>query len=264
MSGRIVIDNTSIEVSRLSFGTSSLHHIFFSAQRQALLHGVEAAGITHFDTAPYYGYGLAECDLGKFMVGRRSRFTVSTKIGLYPLGPSSTHIASVLIRKTIGKLINQIALPEINWQVARARESLSASLKRLQSDYVDFLFLHEPDFALLNTDEILSWLEQEQIRGTIRAWGVAGVRARVAPFVVEGHLLARVVQTQDSLDQRQADFLTDIGRRFQFTYGYLSATRLSNKPILPMVTIRQALLRNSTGSVLVSARRLRHINELSS
>ncbi len=219
-------------------------------------------GITHFDTAPYYGYGLAECDLGKFSRGHRARFTLATKIGLYPNGPASGHAMSVWCRKGLGRLSSRISLPVVNWQVARADESLRASLKRLGSDYVDFLFLHEPDVALLNTDEMLTWLQRIQNKGNVRAWGVAGAKDRITPLVLAGHPLAAVIQTQDSLDQRQADFLLGVGRSLQFTYGYLSGARIGNQVSSPVAIIREALRRNATGSVLISTRRVEHMEQL--
>ena len=84
------IDGTDIEVSRLGFGTSSLHHLLSRRDRRSLLLHAESVGITHFDTAPYYGYGLAERELGLALRDRRSRITVTTKVGLYPV--SYTHL----------------------------------------------------------------------------------------------------------------------------------------------------------------------------
>lgn len=264
MTRNIVIDRTTIEVARLGFGTASLHHQFSLYRRLMLLQATVEAGITHFDTAPYYGFGLAEFDLGKFMAGRRSKFTVTTKIGLYPLGSYSSNALSLWVRKATGKLIRQFALPVVNWKIEQAKQSLIDSLKRLRSDYVDFLLLHEPQIALLNTDEMLAWLEQEQVRGRIRAWGIAGKSESVSQFVSMGHPLATVVQTQDSLNLRQADFLGAVGRKMQFTYGYLSGSRSSISTLSPTLAIQQALHRNSTGSVLISARSVAHVKQLSS
>lgn len=264
MQGRRRICGTGIEVSQLGFGTGSLHHLFSWRDRRSLLLHAQSVGITHFDTAPYYGYGLAERELGLVLKDRRSQITVTTKVGLYPYGPSSTSIASVLLRKAMGKFVPRVALPAVDWSVNRAESSLNASLRRLRTDYVDFLFLHEPEPALLDADECMAWLQREKRRGRIRAWGIAGLESCALPFVRSGHPLAVVVQTRDSLVRRQADFLIDAGRNLQFTYGYISGARSDDDRVLPEETIRSALRRNSGGCVLVSTCRVSHLQPLAS
>ena len=257
-----VIAATNICVSRFAFGTASLHHLFSAAQRQDLLQAAASAGITHFDTSPYYGYGLAECDVGDFLTGQRAAFTVATKVGLYPWGAAAGHAASVWARKALGKVVPTISLPVVNWRVDRARLCLHQSLKRLKTDYVDFLFLHEPDENLINADEFMRWIEAEVARGAVRSWGLAGVSDKVAPWVRAGHPLAKVVQTQDSPDKRQADFMLTSGRSLQFTYGYLSSPPPSGQAIAPEMILRKALERNTAGAVIVATRRAARISEL--
>lgn len=259
---QVLLPGTDIRVSRIAFGTASLHHLFSAADRQALLRVAGDTGITHFDTSPYYGYGLAEADLGRFAHGRRTAVTLTTKVGLYPLGFANVHAAGVWSRKALGKLVPQLSLPAVDWQVAQARTSLIASLRRLRTDYVDFLLLHEPEPGLIARDEWLSWLEAERAAGRVRAWGLAGTADRVAPWVQARHPLAQVVQTQDSLDRHQADFLMASGRYLQFTYGYLSAIRSGSGGLNPEEVLHEALDRNRTGAVLVSTRRVEHLRRL--
>jgi aryl-alcohol dehydrogenase-like predicted oxidoreductase len=257
-----VIEGTDIRVSRFALGTASLHHLFSFAHRQKLLEAAASAGITHFDTSPYYGYGLAECDVGAFLRGQRAAFTVATKVGLYPWGAAANHVASVWARKALGKVLPAVSLPVVNWQLARAQASLHQSLKRLKTDYVDFLFLHEPDTNLINADEFMRWIQTETARGAVRSWGLAGAADKVAPWARACHPLAKVIQTQDSLDKREADFMLAAERRLQFTYGYLSAQRNNNKTNTAEVTLLKALQRNATGAVVVSTRRVERIAEL--
>ena len=257
-----LIENTDILVSRLSLGTASLHHLFSSVQRQRLIQASATVGITHFDTSPYYGYGLAETDLGLFLRGQRAAYTVATKVGLYPWGATSSRASSVWARKALGRLVPSTSRPVVNWQVDRARNSLHQSLRRLKTDYVDFVFLHEPTLELINTDEFMRWIESEHHRGTVRSWGLAGVADRVSPWVVTGHPLAKVIQTQDSLDKLQADFMFSAGRSLQFTYGYLSSQLRTVQANKPEPIMRNALARNSTGSIIVSTRRADRIVQL--
>ena len=252
----VTIENTYLSVSRIGFGTASLHHKLSSRQRQRLLEGAASAGVSHFDTSPYYGDGLAEEDLGRFLTGRRSAFTITTKVGLYPRRAPAGSAVQVWARKALGRLIPTFSLPLVNWHVDRARVSLEQSLKRLRTDYVDFLMLHEPAGHLIQADEFLNWLMAARKGGLIRAWGLAGITEHVAPWVESAHPLAAVVQTRDSLAQREADVLLRHGRRLQFTYGYLSAAAVTNGSVVSSTVLREALRRNATGSIIVSTRRL--------
>jgi aryl-alcohol dehydrogenase-like predicted oxidoreductase len=227
------------------------------------LRAATAADITHFDTSPYYGYGLAETDLGRFLRGQRAALTLATKIGLYPWGGADRHAAAVWARKALGRFVPRLSQPVVNWDIEQARASLNASLRRLGTDYVDVLFLHEPDPSLMMQDALLRWIESEQAVGRVRAWGVAGVAARVAPFVLACHPLAKVVQTQDSVDGCEADFMGACGRSLQLTYGYLSAQRQGAGDNSPESVMRRALERNATGAILVSTRRVERIAALS-
>lgn len=258
-----VIDRTDIQVSRVSFGTASLHHIASSSKRQKILRVASSMGITHFDTSPYYGFGLAELELGALLSGSRSAFTVATKVGLYPRGNDSGGIAQVWARKLIGKLYPALSRPVIDWSVSRAEESLRESLERLRTDYIDFLFLHEPDSRLLHADEFLRWFEREKARGRIRSWGVAGSESHVAPFLQTKHSLTNVVQTADSLEGRRANFVLAFGRSLQFTYGYFSSERRAGGAVIdPDLTMRSALKRNVSGSIVISTRRPERLVEL--
>ena len=259
---RIGIENTGIQVSRVSFGTGSLHHLFGRKDRQSLLTAAASAGVTHFDSSPYYGYGLAEEDVGRFLVGQRNAFTVTTKVGLYPWGPSAGSSAAVWARKAFGHLVSNVSLPVVNWHVDKARDSLQQSLKRLRTDHVDFLLLHEPARHLIEADEFLKWLVSAKESGAVRAWGVAGVGEHVAPWVEAAHPLAAVAQTRDSLAGREADFLRRAGRHMQFTYGYFASSPAVQEPETPEQILRAALARNATGAIIVSTRQCGRVASL--
>jgi len=55
-----MLPGTGLSVSRLSFGTATLHHHPTTAKRQAFLAAALDHGFTHFDTSPYYGFGMSE------------------------------------------------------------------------------------------------------------------------------------------------------------------------------------------------------------
>ncbi|HCB14969.1 MAG TPA: hypothetical protein DEP36_15585 [Gammaproteobacteria bacterium] len=259
---QVVIENTDIRVSRIAFGTGSLHHLFGKRQRQQLLETAASAGITHFDTAPYYGFGLAETDLGEFLHGRRTAFTITTKVGLYPPGGASWNHFAVWSRKALGKVYPGMVKPRIDWSVQCAATGLNASLRRLKTDHVDFLFLHEPDIGVVNSDEFLNWLERERRHGKIRCWGLAGLPELLERWLAVDHPLSQVLQTRDSLDRHEADLILRHGRQLQLTYGYLSSRRGAAQPESTNTLIRKALARNPYGSILISTRRPDRLNPL--
>src|SRR2546421_11735625 len=79
------------------------------ADRLAAVSRALELGVTVFDTAPTYGDGASEALLGRILRSRRERVAIATKVG-----------------------------PRDN-----PRASLEASLRRLQTEYVDLVQLHE-------------------------------------------------------------------------------------------------------------------------
>lgn len=257
---RVLLQGTGLVVSRLSFGTASLHHLPTRRQRQTLLASAVDHGFTHFDTSPYYGFGIAERELGALLKGNRTGLTVTTKVGLYPPRGSRPRTFSVWTRKLAGALAPSLSRPAIDWSVSAAANSLDASLLNLGLEQIDLLLLHEPS-PDVPSDAFLEWLRKEEARGRIRAWGLAGEGTSMAPWLSTSHPLGMVLQVRDSLQGREADVVRSHGRELQLTYGYLSAP----SDATPAATVLEAALRrNARGSVLVSTRRVARIVELAS
>lgn len=114
-----------------------------------LVHEALDAGMNFFDSAPNYGGGKSEELLGKALAGRRDRVVVNTKFGHNPDGST-------------------------DYSADRLRGSLENSLKRLKTDYVDSIILHNPPFEYLDGRyghyEVLEKLKDE---GKIRTYGVS-------------------------------------------------------------------------------------------
>lgn len=253
----ISLPGTSLTVSRLAFGTASLHHLFRSAQRQALLTEALNCGFTHFDTSPLYGFGLAEQSLGQLPIADLQRITIASKVGLYGPPGATANIADILLRKVAGKALPALNKANVDWNLARARDSLDNSLRRLRRGWLDILFLHEPVAALITSDEWLKWLHSLVQEGKIRQFGIAGEAPLIKTMLDTYPALAGIVQVRDSLDQHQADILLPHARPMQFTYGYLATAQGGSAD-----TLRQALQRNRSGAILVSTRRLERVAEL--
>jgi D-threo-aldose 1-dehydrogenase len=250
---RILLPGTNLEVPRLLFGTASLFNAGNGAARARVLDAAYDHGLTHFDTAPYYGFGVAERDL-RPLLARRPDATVTTKVGIYSPGGEGQIAPLVLGRKAIGRLIPAMSQPTIDWSLPRAREALEGSLRRLGRDTIDLYLLHEPDNALLDTDEWLRWLEDVRRKGQVQRFGVAVDTARLRSFLDRPSALTQLIQTTDSLDRREADALTAAGRPMQITYGYVSAAMREAVSLDARAVLQAALARNASGAVIVSTR----------
>jgi len=106
------------------------------------------AGLTMFDSADIYSEGLAEEILGKALKGRRDQVLISTK-GTFRFGAGPNDVGSS------------------RWHLVRGIE---ASLKRLDTDYIDLFQLHGFD-ALTPVEEVLSTLDDFVRAGKIRYVG---------------------------------------------------------------------------------------------
>lgn len=256
---RVLLPYASIQISRLSFGTASLHRLVFARERANLLHKALECGISHFDTAPYYGFGLAEADLGEVLVGRRQSITVATKVGMHAPGAPTSSVAKIWARKVLGKIAPSVSAPRWDWSVAEASRSLDESLKRLRTDYVDILFVHEPDPTAVQPDELLDWLHRMRDSGRVRSWGLAGEPFRLEPWIRSDHPLAQVLQTRDSVSGKESDDLLRHGRRADLTYGYFASL---SQGMDALSILRKALERNQHGSVVFSTRQTAHLTAL--
>ncbi len=259
---RITMPNTDIEVSRIGFGTATLHHKFNSKERQKLLFSAYEEGITHFDTSPYYGHGLAEIDLSLFSKGIRSNLTITTKVGFYPsFGMRSRSPVGVWTRSLCGKIASQLSKPDVDYAVDRAKQSLENSLRAIKSSYVDFLLIHEPNVSLIRTEEWEAWLDNSKKTGKIRAYGLAGTSEKIAPFLGDEGL-ANIIQTNDSFKKNEAFNVLRAGRDLQFTYGYFSSLSQEDKIFSDSLLMKKALHLNRTGVILISSLKSERIKAL--
>src|ERR1700723_3902959 len=77
------VGRTKLSVPELGFGAAPLGNLYRATSDDEARDTVLAAlqgGITHFDTAPYYGFGLSERRLGDAVRGHES-VVISTKVG---------------------------------------------------------------------------------------------------------------------------------------------------------------------------------------
>lgn len=146
--------NTGKNVSEVGFGAWQLGNAADWApmtdnEAISLVHHALDDGCNYFDTAPGYGRGRSETLLGQALLGRRHDVVINTKCGHGADGTSDFSPDSI-------------------------RKSVESSLKRLQTDYLDSVLLHNPSFEALNGAspqfEALARLQDE---GKILAYGAS-------------------------------------------------------------------------------------------
>ena len=156
-----------ISLPRVGLGGGPLGNLFEPVEDDEALATVEQAwarGVRFFDTAPFYGSGLAERRLGAVLRDRpRDEFVLSTKVGrlLRPGEPDSSFPGA----DPLGAFFD--------FSHDGALRSLEESLERLGVDRVDIALVHDPenhvDEALAGSCRALVRLRDE---GTVRAIGV--------------------------------------------------------------------------------------------
>jgi len=135
---------SGVAITRLGLGTAPLGGLFApvsDAAAEATVAQAWALGIRYFDTAPLYGFGLAERRLGAFLrLQKRSSFVLSTKVG------------RLLRRTTDSEPPDDPAYkgtpperPVFDFSYDGVMRSVDESLVRLGLDRIDILFVHDPD-----------------------------------------------------------------------------------------------------------------------
>lgn len=243
-----------LRVSRFVFGTGGLLNVGSSRSRQRLLVAAIDTGFTHFDTAPYYGFGVAERELAPVLQAWPD-VTFTTKVGLYPPGGADQPEAAVWMRKLIGRAFTRLSRPVVDFSVTSARRSLEGSLRRTGRDRIDLYLLHDPAIHLVATDEWRTWLDCCVASGKIRYFGMALSPSAITQFLGGGNRIGSLIQVRDSVAGCEADVLEHYGLTKQITYGYVVAALRADPRCCVREVLRAALVRNPNGAIVVTTRR---------
>ena len=167
-------------VSGLGFGTAPIGNLYAEVGEEDARMALDRAlqlGVRYFDTAPFYGHGLAERRLGQALSGApRDGFAVSTKVG----------------RRIEADRARQAPINDgfavhgsravFDYSREGVRRSFEASLRRLDLDRVDILFLHDvgrlthgdnhPQMLRQALDEALPAMAGLRAQGAVRGIGI--------------------------------------------------------------------------------------------
>ena len=156
------LGNTDIAVSEVGFGVWTVSTGWWGEvvddRSIRLLRQAHERGINYFDTADTYGSGKGETLLADAFGHMRDEIVISTKIGY----DFYNHTA----RR------GQQERPQ-DWSEDFLRFALEQSLKRLDTDYIDFLQLHNTKMDAAENDELFALMESFMDEGKIRSYGAA-------------------------------------------------------------------------------------------
>jgi aryl-alcohol dehydrogenase-like predicted oxidoreductase len=145
-----ILGRSGIEVSPMGIGCWAIGGSNWGggADDEESIRGIHKAlemGINFFDTADAYGPGRSERVLGKALAGRREQVVIATKFGFTATGPN--------------------AEPDY------IRSACEASLKRLNTDYIDLYQFHLGGYGPEGAEEVRETLEGLVASGKIRIYG---------------------------------------------------------------------------------------------
>jgi aryl-alcohol dehydrogenase-like predicted oxidoreductase len=154
-----LLGKSGLRVSPISLGTMTFGNDWGwgaddSVSRQQFEYYAEQGG-NFIDTANFYTEGTSEKLLGEFLKDRRDQFVLATKytLNMRPGDPN----AGGNHRKSL-------------------HQSLEASLKRLQTDYIDLYWVHMDD-GLTPIEEIMRALDDAVRQGKVLYVGVSDMQA---------------------------------------------------------------------------------------
>jgi L-galactose dehydrogenase len=164
-----ILGKTGLKVSILSYGASALGSVFRKIDENEGIKTVQRAidyGINYIDCSPFYGITTAEIILGKALLDiSRDKYFLSTKAGRY-------------------------GWDEFDFSCQRIIHSAEESMKRLNVEYLDILYLHDIEYhegcyleqALTEGLKALIKLKEQ---GKIRFYGFTAYPLQVLKYGIE-------------------------------------------------------------------------------
>ncbi len=154
------LGDTGLKISTVGFGlwtvTTTWWGITDDAVGIGLLRRAHDLGVNFFDTADTYGSGKGETLLADALGHKRDEIIIATKFGYdwynHPF------------RRGQQERLH-------DWSPDFVRFACEESLKRLDTDYIDFYQMHNPRMTAIESDELIATLEGLKSAGKIRHYG---------------------------------------------------------------------------------------------
>jgi len=178
-----------------------------SQQALRLIRFAGDCGINFIDTADSYGQGDSEIVIGNAIHGNRDKFIVASKIGYrFPhagrlhlakryFKPILRHfrqarslVATIRQNAHVTNMIQQDFTPEY------LEHAIDNSLRRLQTDYLDILYLHDVPLDIAQSSSVFHALDRVRRAGKVRYFGLSANDHAVLEYALKQSAVD-VVQT---------------------------------------------------------------------
>jgi aryl-alcohol dehydrogenase-like predicted oxidoreductase len=191
------LGRSGIEVSPLGMGCWAIGGPFWSGKTPIgwgevddeesirAIHRALDLGVTLFDTANVYGAGHSEKVLGRAFEGHRAQVVIATKF-------------NAVFDETTRQVTGSDSTP------AGIRAACDASLRRLDTDYIDLYQFHDNGFPVEEAAPIRETLEALVKEGKIRAYGWSTDFTDRAGYFAEGPHCSAVQLQLNVLDDNAA------------------------------------------------------------
>ena len=200
------LGKSDLEVTVVGLGCNNFGGRIDETASRAVIDAALDAGVTFFDTADVYGNrGGSEEIIGRALAGRRERVVLATKFG-HDLGDGETARGG---REYI-------------------RKAIEASLRRLQTDWIDLYQYHRPD-GVTPVAETLGALDELVQEGKVRAIG----SSNFTPALVEEAHEAAATRGSAPFVSEQSEYSWLARERRGRAPADLRAARNRLHPLLP-------------------------------
>ncbi|RLL46688.1 aldo/keto reductase [Oceanobacillus piezotolerans] len=210
MTNRVKLGKSDLVVNPIGLGTNAVggHNLYPNLDEETgkeLVHTAINNGLNFLDTAFLYGPGRSEELLGEVVKesGKRSELVLATKIG----------------PKFVG---NEMVMDN---NPSFLKEEVEKSLERLQTDYIDLMYLHYPDENTPKAEAVGALYELKQ-EGKIRVIGLSNFSPeQVKDANQDGYV--DVFQGEYNLLNREAE---------KELFPYLEQQNISFVPYFPLAS----------------------------
>ncbi len=175
------LGKTEVDVSVIGLGTwqfgGEWGKDFTQTEVDEILHKAHELGINLIDTAECYGDHLSEKFIGRFLKNaKREDWVVATKFGHH--------------------FLNDGFKRRDDWSAEDVLKQLDASLKSLQTEYVDLYQFHSGSDEVLKNDGLWTMLDKQKQAGKIRHLGISISSKAASSFQVDyaGEIGVEVIQ----------------------------------------------------------------------
>jgi aryl-alcohol dehydrogenase-like predicted oxidoreductase len=171
------LGNSNLEVSAIGLGCMGLTHAYGKPMQKAdgiaLIRGAVDRGVNFFDTAEVYGPFTNETLLGEALAPMRSKVAIATKFG-FDLDPTTG------------------AQRGMDSQPKHIRDVVEASLRRLQTDWIDLLYQHRVD-PKVPIEDVAGTVKDLIKEGKVKHFGLSEASA---PIIRRAHAVQPVTALQ--------------------------------------------------------------------